>query len=149
MKTIRRTQMEGFDAPSITELAFKFNSVMEWVAKNSSSHKEPVVDMQALRGYVIYEIVDRVPEGYRDQLELNGMKVTCGECEKFKPTKFSYGACDYCRGDLRKADDACDRFFKEWEAGDCWLKEGEGAYGEAIHEFRCQSICYGKRPDAG
>ena len=150
MKTIRRTQMQAFEASNLSEFADRFNSVLDWVGRTAVSYKEPVVDMNALRGYVMYETVERLAEGYRDALELNNQSVTCGQCKHFTPIRYSYGACPYCKGDLRKADEACEKMFKAWENGDCWLNEGEEEqYGKALDELRCTSIRYVKRADVG
>lgn len=121
MKTIKKTQMQSFEGETLQDLERNFNRTMEWVARSASSYKDPVVDIQALRGYVIFEEVARIPESIRDQLELAGERVTCGECKQFQHEKYSNGTCEFCRGLLRKNDEACDRLFKAWADGDCWI----------------------------
>ena len=144
MRNIKRTQMESFEGKTLAEFEEKFNESMQWVARFSASYDKPVVDLATLRGYVIYEETARIPEGYRDQLELEGLRVKCEQCKHFQPGRLGWGSCKYCQGDLRKADEACDRFFKEWENGECWLIEGEkGVYGKVVNECRLESIRHG------
>ena len=140
MKTVHRKQMETFEGATLKELEIDFNRKMEWVSRYSEKYAEPVIDIQNLRGYVIYEETQKIAEGYRDQLELHGVRVTCGECKEFCPSKYSNGVCQYCRGNLRKNDEACDKFFKAWENGDCWMIGEEEKYGEILDELRCTSI---------
>ena len=150
MKTIRRTQMESFEGSTLSELKSRFNSVLDWVCRTSTSHEHPVIDLQTLSGYILYETVDRIPEGYRDQLDLHNKTVKCGQCEKFEPTRYNSGICAYCKGELRKADEVCDRFFDEWENGNCWLREGEEEmYGKIIDEFRCAFLRHEQRAEVG
>lgn len=149
LKTLHHLQMRGFEGKDIKEFAENFNRSMEWVLDFSQKFDEPVVDLQNLRGYVIFRNTEKVAENYRDQLDLYNLRVTCGQCDKFRRTKYSWGECDYCNGELRMADECCDRFFTEWQNGECWLKKGEEKkYEEAINEFRSKSLCDGKRPDA-
>ena len=121
MKTLKRTQMQSFEGETLKELETNFNRTMEWVARISSNYGEPVIDIHELRGYVIFTEVARIPENIRDQLELAGERVTCGQCVKFQAERYSNGTCEFCRGLLRKNDEACDRLFEAWAAGDCWL----------------------------
>ena len=149
MKTIRRTQMESFEGSTLTELKSRFNSVLDYVCRVSTSHEHPIVDLQTLSGYILYETVDRIPEGYKDQLELHNQMVRCAECKKFEPSKYGAGYCPFVKGELRKADEACDRFFSAWEDGDCWLLEGGDRYGKIINEFRCSVLCHEQRAEVG
>lgn len=121
MKTLKRTQMQSFEGQSMKELEAEFNRTMEWVSRSADKYSEPVVDINTLRGYVIFTEVVRIPENIRDQLELAGERVTCGQCSKFEPERYGNGSCPFCRGTLRKNDEACDRLFEAWAAGDCWL----------------------------
>lgn len=140
MKTLKRTQMKSFEGATLKELEENFNQVMEWVA-SYQKHSEPVVDLPNLRGFVTFEETVRIPEGMRDKLDLAGMRALCGDCKNFEPTKYGAGACKFCRGDLRKGDECCERFFKKWDAGECWLAEGkEEEYLEAVNELRLTSI---------
>lgn len=135
MKTIRRTQMLSFEGDTLLDFETKFNAAMERVGKMSGTHKEPVVDISTLRGYVIYEEVVKIPEGFKDKLDLANLRVTCGQCKHFQNTEYSWGKCEYCRGDLRMADEACEKFFKRWEQGDCWLIDGEEEqYDKTLNE---------------
>ena len=139
MKTIKRTHMETIEAETLKEFSERFNSAMDWVSRKTDK-KEYVIDLAHREGYIVYEETIRIPEGYRDQLELHNMKVCCGQCEHFKTTKYSWGECPHCRGDLRKSDECCSKFFKAWEDGDCWLKEGEEEYVKIIDELGCASL---------
>lgn len=121
MRTLKRTQMQSFEGETLGELEQNFNRTMEWVSNSASGYKEPVVDIATLRGYVIYEEVVRVPENIRDQLDLAGERVTCGNCTKFTAERYNNGTCPYCRGVLRANDEACNKLFEAWAAGDCWL----------------------------
>ena len=121
MKTLKRTQMQSFEGETLKDLEREFNRTMEWVARSADNYQEPVVDIQALRGYVIFTEIARIPESIRDQLELAGERVTCGQCVKFQPEKYSNGTCEFCRGLLRRNDEACGKLFEAWAAGDCWL----------------------------
>ena len=126
MKNIKRTQMKSFEGATLAEFTDNFNRGMEWVARWSAEYKDPVVDIAALRGYVIYEERVRLPENYKDRLELEGVRLTCGECKHFEHIKYAWGCCPYCKGDLRKSDDVCDRFYEAWEKdGDLWITEGD------------------------
>lgn len=131
MKTLKRTQMQTFEGETLKDLEREFNRTMEWVARSSDKYEEPVVDIQALRGYVIFTEIVRVPESIRDQLELSGERVTCGQCSKFVPERYGNGTCEFCRGLLRKNDEACGKLFEAWAAGDCWLA---GREGEELNE---------------
>ena len=134
MKTIRRTQMLSFEGENLPEFEKRFNAAMEKVGK-IGSYKEPVVDISTLRGYVIYEEVIKVPEGIKDKLDLANMRVCCGQCKHFTSTEYSWGKCPFCRGDLRANDEPCDKFFRAWESGSCWLIKGEEEqYEEAINK---------------
>ena len=121
MKTLKRTQMQTFEGETLKELEANFNRTMEWISKTAGSYQEPVVDVANLRGYVIYTETARIPENIRDQLELAGERVTCGQCRKFQRERYSDGTCEFCRGLLRKNDEACAKLFEAWAAGDCWL----------------------------
>lgn len=138
MKTFKRTQMQSFEGETLKDLEQNFNRIMEWVGKTGASYQEPVVDIATLRGYVIYTEVARVPENIRDQLELAGEKVTCGQCAKFQPEKYGTGTCQFCRGGLRENDEACMNLFKAWAAGDCWLA---GREEERLNDRIQQSGC--------
>ena len=131
MKTLKRTQMQTCEGETLKDLEREFNRTMEWVARSSDKYEEPVVDIQALRGYVIFTEIVRVPESIRDQLELSGERVTCGQCSKFVPERYGNGTCEFCRGLLRKNDEACGKLFEAWAAGDCWLA---GREGEELNE---------------
>lgn len=135
MKVVKRTHMESFEGRTLKEFTDDFNRKMEMVAQASGYYSKLETDLSTLRGYVIYEDTARIPEGLRDRLELEGLRVTCGQCKFFNPTRYNWGGCKFCQGELRKADEACERFFREWERGDCWLREGEHKlYVDAIHE---------------
>lgn len=121
MKTLKRTQMQIFEGETMKDLEQNFNRTMEWVSKTAEKYEQPVVDIAALRGYVIYTEYVRVPESIRDQLDLAGERVTCGQCSKFQPEKYGNGSCELCRGTLRRNDECCDKLFEAWAAGDCWL----------------------------
>lgn len=126
MKTLKRTQMQSFQGDTLKDLEREFNRTMEWVSKAADNYKEPVVDIATLRGYVIFEELVRVPENIRDQLDLAGERVTCGQCRKFERERYNNGTCEFCRGLLRTSDEACDKLFKAWQEGDCWLAGREG-----------------------
>lgn len=133
--------MKSFEGKTLAEFNQAFDDTMGWVARFSSSYDDPIIDLALLRGCVIYTETARIPEGYRDKLELEGMKIRCEQCSKFESGIKGWGSCPYCQGDLRRNDEACDRFFKEWEYGDCWLKEGEeGVYGKIVNELRLESV---------
>ena len=126
MKNIKRTQMKSFEGDTLAEFTDNFNKGMEWVGRFSASYQDPVVDIATLRAYVIYEERVRLPENYRDRLELENITLTCGECKHFQHIKYHWGSCPFCKGDLRSNDEACDRLFDEWERnGDCWISEGD------------------------
>lgn len=140
MKTIKRTQMNSFEGATLKEFTDNFNKSMEWVSRFSGEYKEPVVDIANLRGYVIYTEVARIPENYRDMLDLACLRVSCGQCKHFNSTKYNWGECPYCRGELRKDDECCDTFFKHWEDDDCWLTEGEEEYKDAIERIDLTAV---------
>ena len=141
MKTLKKTQMKSFEGSTIKELEENFNATMQWVAK-WDKHAEPVIDIQALRGYVIYEEVVKIPEDMRDRCDLAGLRVCCGECKHFEAiNKYGVGECKFCKGQLRKGDECCERFFKQWELGNSYFIEGkEEEYSEIINESRLTSI---------
>ena len=132
MKTLKRTQMQSFEGETLKDLEREFNRTMEWVSKAADNYKEPVVDIATLRGYVIFEEVVRVPENIRDQLDLAGERVFCGQCTKFEHERYNNGTCPYCKGLLRTGDEACNNLFKAWAAGDCWIA---GREGERLNEL--------------
>lgn len=140
MKTIRRTQMKSFEGKTLDEFTDNFNRGMEWVARFSGEYDKPVVDIATLRAYVIFTEIARIPENYRDRLDLANMRVSCGQCKHFESTKYNWGVCPYCVGELRKNDECCDSFFKSWEDGECWLTEGEETYGEAIDKIDLMAV---------
>ena len=142
MKTIHTTQMESFEASSLSELKEQFNSTMRWVSRTANSCEKPVVDLQSLRGYVIYETIERVPDCFKDELNIRGIKVCCPECKYYNPIDFKSGDCPYVvRGKLLSSDECCDRFFRAWESEVDWFKEGEkDKYGKAIKECGCKSL---------
>ena len=113
--------MQSFEGETLKELEQNFNRTMEWVGQTAASYQEPVVDIASLRGYVIFTETVKVPENIRDQLDLSGERVTCGQCVKFQPEKYGCGTCEFVRGNLRKGDEACMKLFKAWAEGDCWL----------------------------
>lgn len=125
MKTFKRTQMQSFEGRTMKELEESFNRTMGWVAKTADNYQEPVVDIANLRGYVIFTEVARIPESIRDQLDLAGERVTCGDCLRFRPEKYGNGSCEFCRGTLRRNDEACEKLFEAWAAGECWLSGKE------------------------
>lgn len=131
MKTLKRTQMQSFEGQTMKDLEREFNQKMEWVSRAASNYQDPVVDIQTLRGYVIFTETVRIPENLRDELELAGERISCGQCVKFQPERYSNGTCQFCRGLLRKNDEACDKLFEAWAAGDCWLA---GREEEKLHE---------------
>lgn len=126
MRTLKRTQMQSFEGTTLKELEQNFNRTMEWISKAADNYQEPVVDIQTLRGYVIFTETARIPENIRDQLELAGETVTCGQCKKFERERYNNGTCPFCRGLLRTSDEACDKLIEAWAAGDCWLAGREG-----------------------
>lgn len=140
MKTVKRTQMKGFEGGTLAEFVNDFNRKMEWVAKFASIEEERDIDLANLRGYVIYTEVVQIPENYRDRLDLANLRVSCGQCKHFNPTRYSWGECPYCKGDLRKADECCERFFNHWEEGDCWLTNGEEEYEYAIKQIDLDAV---------
>lgn len=121
MRVLKRTQMQSFEGETLGEFEQNFNRTMAWVSNTAQGYKDPIVDIASLRGYVIYEEVVRVPENIRDQLDLAGERVTCGNCTKFVRERYNNGTCPFCRGILRTNDEACDKLFKAWSEGDCWL----------------------------
>ena len=151
MKTIKRTQMRGFEGKTLQELVDDFNRGMEWVSRTSASMSEPVVDIEHLRAFVIYEQVDSVPESIRDVLDLAGLSATCGICKQFRSIGGKFGRCQFCKGgDLRQADEACERFFRAWEHGECWIVPGEeGDYVQAVDEYKRESLRSVERRHAG
>lgn len=148
MKTIKRTQMKCFEGSTMTEFTDNFNYSMEWVGRFSNNYKDPVVDLANLRGYVIYEEVARIPEGYRDCLDIHNLRVNCGQCTHFCSSGKGWGTCKNCKSDIRKNDEACDMFFKAWESGECWLIGEEEKYEKAIHELRLEGVRNGPRSKA-
>lgn len=142
MKNIKRTQMRSFEGDTLTEFTDNFNKGMEWVSRFSAEYKEPVIDIATLRGYVIYTETARLPENYRDRLELENITLTCGECKHFQHIKYHWGSCPYCKGDLRSNDEACDRLFDEWERnGDCWINEGDiDRYEQIVKTTNLESV---------
>ena len=140
MKTFKRTQMRSFEGSTIRELEENFNRTMEWVA-TWHKHSEPVVDIQTLRGYVIYEEMVRIPEDMRDRCDLAGLRVCCEDCKHFEHIKYGGGTCQFCKGNLRKGDECCQKFFKAWESGNSWFVEGkEEEYSAVIDEPGLTSI---------
>lgn len=140
MKTLKKTQMRTFEGSTIKELEDNFNSTMEWVA-GFAKYSEPVVDITTLRGYVIFEEVVKIPEGMRDRCDLAGVRVCCESCVNFEPIKYGAGECKFCKGNIRKGDECCERFFKMWESGKGWFVEGkEEEYSEVIDEFGLKSL---------
>lgn len=141
MKTVRRTQMEVFEGVDLDELKRDFNSKMDRLARYGAKTQAPQIDLPNLRGCVLYEEEWKEPQTLRDFFDFYGERVTCGQCSEFCPTRYSWGECQYCRGDLRKADDPCERFWKMWENGDCLLDEKERKnYREIENEFRRSRI---------
>lgn len=141
MKTIRRTQMEAFEGMTLQGFKEDFNRKMDALAMAGKKTDKPQIDIVNLRGSVLYEEEWKEPESLRDHFDLANLRVTCGQCEKFRPTKYSWGECEYCRGDLRKADEPCERFWKEWERGNCFLSEEEREnYGEIEGKYRRSRI---------
>lgn len=137
MKTIRKTQMESFEAETLSDFTAKFNAAMAWVCRVAEKYNEPVVNLEMLRGFVVYQIIECIPEGIQDILDLEHERICCSQCDYYEQTYKNNGHCrkGCCRGDLRAADEACGRFFKAWENGDCWLKEEEG-YDDIEDKFR-------------
>ena len=126
MKNIKRTQMKGLEGKTLSEFVDDFNRKMEWVGRFADKEEERGIDLANLRGYVIYSESARIPENYRDRLELEHIRLTCGECKHFQHIKYSWGECPYCKGDLRSNDECCDRFYDEWEKnGECWITGGD------------------------
>ena len=126
MRNIRRTQMKGFEGSTLSEFVEDFNSKMEWVSRFAEKEEERGIDLANLRGYVIYTEAARIPENYKDRLDLENVRLTCGQCKHFNRIKYSWGECPHCKGDIRVNDEACDRLFEEWERnGDCWINEGD------------------------
>lgn len=148
MKIIRRNRMIPLEGRTIREFSEDYDAKMEWIAGHTAKHEEPVISLDKLTGYVICEEIERIPEGFKDQLELMGQTVSCGQCKHFSATRYSRGTCPYVRPGkgvpfdcCREADEACDRFFKAWEAGEGWFKEGEEEkYAETIEQFRCPGL---------
>ena len=133
MKNIKRTQMKGFEGTALDEFVEDFNRKMEWVSRFADKQEERQIDLANLRGFVIYTESARLPENYKDRLELENIRLTCGECKHFKHIKYHWGECPYCKGDLRSNDEACDRLFDEWERnGNCWINEGDVERYESI-----------------
>lgn len=128
MKTIRKTQMESFEADCLQEFTAKFNASMAWVGRVADKYNDPVINLEMLRGFVVFTTVEKIPEGIRDILDLENERVSCSQCMHYEQTYKNNGECrkGCCRGALRANDEACGRFFKAWENGDCWLNEREG-----------------------
>lgn len=126
MRNVKRSQMEIFEGSTLKELKENFNKSMEWVSRFADKEEERKIDLTNLRGYVIYTESVRLPENYRDRLELEHIRLTCGNCKYFEHIKYNWGACPFCKGDLRSNDECCDRFYDEWEHnGECWAVEGD------------------------
>lgn len=129
--------MEVFEGMTLEGFKEDFNRKMDMLAMSDKKVGAPDIDISALRGCVLYEETWRQPESLRDHFDLANMRVTCGQCKEFRSTKYSWGECNYCRGDLRKADEPCERFWKEWERGNCFLEEKEReTYYEVEDKFR-------------
>lgn len=141
MKTIRRTQMEAFSGATLSSFKEDFNRKMDALARKGIVVKEPVINFEAHEGYALYEETWREPESLRDHFDLSPLRVTCGQCKHFEPTKYSWGQCKFCKGELRKADEPCDTFWKEWERGNCFLSEEEReVYEEIESKYRRSRI---------
>ena len=146
MKTMRRTQMLGFEGASLSDFVDDFNSKMEWVARTAGHYEKPIVELDKLRGYVIYEEMVEIPEGYKDQLRLHHECITCGQCKNFRMMPNGYGDCPHVRfgkgvKGLVKFDPACDKLYSAWEDGDCWLNPGEEEkYAKILDEYRCANL---------
>ena len=135
MKVVKRTHMESFEGRTLKEFSDDFNRKMEMVAQSSGSYSKLETDLSTLRGYVIYEQTAKIPENLRDRLDLEGLRVFCGQCKYFNASRYNWGECKHTQGELRKNDEACERFFYEWEHGQCWLKDGEERiYVDAINK---------------
>lgn len=124
MKTVKRIHMEGFSGQTVEEFADGFNSIMNLVAKGERLI-EYKTDLATLRGFATLEETIRIPETYKDRFDLVGVRINCWQCKHFTPSKYNCGTCAHCRGELRRNDEVCDRFFHEWESGNCWLADGE------------------------
>lgn len=131
MKYTRKTQMAYFEAQDLPTFAFKFNDTMDWLAAKGYKHQEPVIKLDLLQGYVIYESVEKTPEGLRDLLFLQGKTICCNQC-----VQYNHGDCPFCRGKLRDTDEVCDKFYRFWEKGECWLRNGGEEYEEAVKASR-------------
>ena len=137
MKTIKRTQMECFEGETLQEFRTLFNARMAWLASTGRKHSDPVIDLSALRGYVVYEEVDRTPECVKDELILADAVPTCSHCKLYDSKTRS---CKYCKGGLRDSDECCDTFFKALNNGDSWLNEGGEKLLEKLQERRTASV---------
>lgn len=140
MKTITRWTMKPFKGKDIDEFADDFNRQMGWVTRFADKFNEPVLNLDKHEGYVICTEVVRIPENCRDRLDLAGLRVSCGQCRYFTPTHHKCGECKHCRGELRQADECCEKFFMHWDQGECWLADGNEEYIEAVREIDLTAV---------
>lgn len=132
MRRIKRTQMVSFEGSDLAKFTDDFNRKMEWVERWVGAPEKYEVDLNKLRGYVIYIENVSIPEGIRDELELNGQRVQCEMCKNFVPGYRGSGTCKYSKGDLRAHDEACDKLFLMWEHGECWVEDSLKEFYETL-----------------
>ena len=83
--------------------------------------------------YITFEEIEQTPDCLKDEYELKGITFTCADCPYYEALNNFEGTCDFCRGKLRRTDEACNVYWRYMEE-----KEMEGMYQDLKDEIKRQ-----------
>lgn len=104
----------------------EFNEAQIELAPLNPTTKKTEVTDDGLLAIIQYEVMVDIPEDARDELEMQGVYLTCADCPRFVPVRNNdgtikrsakHGSC-FLEERTRRDAKACEWFAKEYLKGD-------------------------------
>ena len=111
-----------------TEAEFedKYNSTIQELSNYTPERLSFSLD--SLRAAIVYVEETRVPESVKEEYELDGINFTCAQCpylERGSDKRRKRWPCKYATYRMSSTDMiACDKFYREYDAGKITPVEG-------------------------
>lgn len=144
MKQRRSQHIEVVSERSPAEFQDKLNALYEEL-QGQPFQQTLYNNENGFTAYLTYEVVEQIPETLRDEYKLKGITFTCGECPYYEAVNRYEGMCDFCKGTLRRTDEAdCKAFWSYMEE----QEEGKYMFEELRAEIKAQYGSMRKFADA-
>lgn len=126
MKHLKKPKLKVVAASCGEEFEERCNEVMDELTKKGIVPRVEFPNA-LFTAYITYEETVAIPETCEDELELRGIRYTCGDCPKYEPPedrRTKYTRCIYSPYRVSREAAACEFFCKQVMQGR-WIPQGE------------------------